>query len=80
MPIEVVKERSSKLEARKKELVRFLDDAQEPHSLLHPNMAHHYRAQVDELHSALKEDSEAKRMAAADVIRSLVKDIILTPE
>ncbi|MBJ7441193.1 MAG: hypothetical protein JHD35_19510 [Sphingopyxis sp.] len=43
-------------------------------------MAHHYRVQVDELYTALQEDSEAKRMAAADVIRSLVREIILTPE
>jgi hypothetical protein len=43
-------------------------------------MAHHYRGQVDELYTALQEDSEAKRMAAADVIRSLVPAITLTPE
>ena len=42
-------------------------------------MAHHYRMQVAELHEALQEDSEAKRMAAADIIRSLVKEIVLTP-
>lgn len=46
---------------------------------LHPNMAHHYRVQIDELYAALQEDSEAKRMAAADAIRSPVKEIILTP-
>ena len=43
-------------------------------------MAHHYRVQVDELYAALQEDSEAKRMTAAAVMRSLVKEIILTPE
>jgi site-specific DNA recombinase len=43
-------------------------------------MAHHYRVQVDELYAVLQEDSEAKRMVAADVIRSLVHEIILTPE
>ena len=42
-------------------------------------MAHHYRAQVAELYLALREDSETKRMAAADIIRSLVKEILLTP-
>ncbi|GLI25721.1 recombinase family protein [Xanthobacter flavus] len=67
------------LEARQKELKAFLQDAQEPPPLLHPNMAHHYHAQVDELYAALQEDSEEKRMTAADLIRSLVKEIILTP-
>lgn len=78
--VDTVKERSGKLEARKKELVRLLQDAEEPPPLLHPNMAHHYHVQVDELYAALQEDSEAKRMVAADLIRSLVKEIILTPE
>jgi site-specific DNA recombinase len=80
MPIDMVKERSTKLETRKNELSRFLESAEEPPPLLHPNMAHHYRVQVDELYAALQEDSEAKRMVAADVIRSLVREIILTPE
>ena len=80
MPIDMVKERSTKLEARKGELTRFLESAEEPPPLLHPNMAHHYHVQVDELYAALQEDSEAKRMTATDVIRSLMKDIILTPE
>nr|WP_234892282.1 zinc ribbon domain-containing protein [Agrobacterium vitis] len=68
------------LEVRQKELTAFLQEAEEPPPLLHPNMAHHYHVQVDELYAALQEDSEAKRMTASDVIRSLVKDIILTPE
>ncbi len=43
-------------------------------------MAHHYRAQVEELYAALQEDSEARRMGAADVLRSLVQEIVLTPD
>ncbi len=68
------------LERRQKELKAFLQEAEEPPPLLHPNMAHHYRVQVDELYAALQEDSEAKRLVAADVIRTLVREIILTPE
>ncbi len=68
------------LERRQKALKAFLREAEEPPPLLHPNMAHHYHVQVDELYAALQEDSEAKRMVAADTLRSLVKDIILTPE
>ena len=80
MPIDMVKERSTKLETRKVELAHFLEGVEEPPPVLHPNMAHHYRVQVDELCAALQEDSEAKRMTAADTLRSLVKNIILTPE
>ena len=80
MPIDVVKERSSKLERRRIELHRFLSDAAEPPPLLHPEMATFYRLQVAELYDALREESEAKRMKAAEIIRSLVKEIVLTPE
>jgi site-specific DNA recombinase len=75
-----INEKMVTLEGRKKTLEAFLIEVEEPPPLLHPNMAHHYRVQVAELHEALQEDSVAKRMAAADVIRSLVKEIVLTPE
>jgi site-specific DNA recombinase len=39
-----------------------------------------YRSEVADLYGALRDDSEAKRMEAVDIIRSLVKEIILTPE
>ncbi len=78
-PTRMVKQMKD-LESRQKELQAFLQEAEEPPPLLHPNMAHHYRVQVDELYASLQEDSEAKRMVAADVIRSLVREIILTPE
>ena len=77
MSIETVKERSSKLEARKIELTRFLEDAEEPPPLLHPNMAVVYRERVEALHKAL--GHEDSRAAAGEVLRSLVKEIILTP-
>ncbi|AHJ62534.1 Site-specific recombinase [Granulibacter bethesdensis] len=35
------------LERRQKALKAFLQEAEEPPPLLHPNMAHHYRVQVD---------------------------------
>jgi hypothetical protein len=75
-----MKEKMNGLEVRKGELEAFLSDAAEPPPLLHPNMAMHYRIRIEELYVALQEDSEAKRMVAADIIRSLVKEIILTPE
>jgi len=41
---------------------------------------HFYRSQVEELHEALQEESEAKRLKASEILRSLVKEIILTPD
>jgi hypothetical protein len=75
-----MKEKMNGLEVHKSELEAFLSDAAEPPPLLHPNMAMHDRIRIEELYVALQEDSEAKRMVAADIIRSLVKKIILTPE
>ncbi len=68
------------LEVRQKQLQAQVAEAEEPPPLLHPNMAHHYRTQVEELYAALQEDCEARRMSAADVLRSLVKEIVLTPD
>ena len=68
------------LEARKSELEAFLADASEPPPLLHPEMANFYRAQITDLHSALQDQPEANRLKAGEVLRSLVKEIILTPE
>ncbi len=73
-------EKMVKLERRQKELKQFLQDAEDPPPLLHPNMAHHYRRQIEELYQALQEDNDARRMTAADLIRSLVNEIVLTPE
>lgn len=80
MPIEMVKERSAKLDARRTELTHFLEGAEEPPPLLHPNMALHYHAQVEELYAALHEDSEDRRAAAAELLRSLMREIVLTPD
>ncbi len=68
------------LEGRKAELERQLADAEIPPPLLHPEMATFYREQVSALHEALQDDTEATRLKAGEVLRSLVKEIILTPE
>lgn len=69
-----------KLEARQKELQAALADADNPPPLLHPEMSQHYRRQVTEICAALREESEARRMEASDILRSLIDQIILTPE
>ncbi|MBW9091979.1 recombinase family protein [Rhizobium wenxiniae] len=77
--IEAVKERGELLKLRKAELTAFLTTADEPPPLLHPAMAQQYRKRVQQLYETLQDDSEEKRIEAANVIRSLVEDIILTP-
>ncbi|WP_205602518.1 hypothetical protein [Chelativorans alearense] len=74
-----MKERGDKLRARKAELTDFLATADEPPPLLHPAMAQQYRIRVQQLYETLQADSEERRVEAADVIRSLVEDIVLTP-
>ena len=69
-----------KLEARQKELQAALAEADEPPPLLHPEMAEHHSRQISELCAALREESEARRMDAADILRSLIREIVLTPE
>ena len=77
--IEAVKERGDKLKLRKAELNAFLATANEPPPLLHPAMARQYRLRIQQLYETLQDDSEEKRVNAANVIRSLVVDIVLTP-
>ena len=78
MSVETVKDRSGKLEARKAELAAMLASAEEPPPVLHPTMAVVYRERVAALHEALRQDET--RAQAAEVIRSLVSEIVLTPE
>ena len=68
------------LEGRKAELERQLADAESPPPLLHPEMAAFYREQVKALHDALRDDTDATRLRACEILRSLVREIILTPE
>ena len=79
LSVDMVKERSKKLEARKTELELFLAEADEPPPLLHPSMALQYRKRVQQLYDALQDEDEAKRIEAADTLRSLVDQIVLTP-
>jgi len=79
LSVDMVRERSRGLEIRKAELERFLAEAQEPPPMLHPSMALQYRRRVQLLYDALQGDDEARRVEAADTLRTLVDQIILTP-
>ena len=53
-------------------------DTEEAPILLHPNMAHHYQKEVKALIASL--NNQEHRQEAADLIRSLIEKIILTPK
>lgn len=69
-----------RLDARQKSLKSFLAEAKEPPALLHPEMAGYYRRQVAALHEILERGPETERMRAAEILRSLVSAIVLTPD
>ncbi|MFD0986227.1 recombinase family protein [Methyloligella solikamskensis] len=78
VPASQVKERMLNLERRKAELQRLIDETEEPPALLHPNMAEHYRKEVDRLHDALADEDH--RHEAVAIIRDLVDKIVLHPQ
>ena len=78
-PLQAIVDDMKRLEARKTELTAFLAEADEPPPLLHPSMALQYRARVQGLYEALQAEDGEKRVEAADIIRSLVEAIVLTP-
>ena len=77
VPASEVKEDLSRVAARREELEPTLNGQEEEAILLHPNMAAFYRQQVAALAEALNADEN--RAEAADIIRSLVDRITLTP-
>ncbi len=78
MPVEILKERSAKLETRKKELSIILDRVEEPPPLLHPNLAKYYHDEIAALHDQL--GNEETRGRAAQMLRTLVERIELVPD
>lgn len=73
----MLKDRLRKLEARKKEIELTLRDSEEPPPVLHPSMAVIYRERVGHLHAALHRDDG--RTEAVELLRSLIREIVLTP-
>ncbi|HET6520186.1 MAG TPA: hypothetical protein VFG47_10280, partial [Geminicoccaceae bacterium] len=70
--------RLARIAARREELRALLEGTTEEPVLLHPNMAAHYRKQVADLAQALT--AEENRAEAADLLRSLLERIELTPD
>ena len=77
VPAAEVKDDLARIAARREELQALLADTKEEPVLLHPNMAAYYREQVAALAEAL--NAEENRAEAADLLRSLIERIELTP-
>ncbi|WOS64637.1 recombinase family protein [Sinorhizobium fredii] len=77
VPATEVKDDLARITARREELESLLAGTKEEPVLLHPGMAAHYRDQVANLAQAL--NREENRAEAADLLRSLVDRITLTP-
>ncbi|CAP56865.1 recombinase family protein [Gluconacetobacter diazotrophicus] len=73
-----LKDRMTRLEARREELTALLVDAKEPPPLLHPNMAETYRDRLARLSETLS--GTGVRNEAAERIRALISAVVLTPE
>ena len=68
------------LENRKAELEAILSQAAEPPPSLHPEMASYYRRQVEELYQSLLDNDGVARLKSVEAIRSLIGEIMLSPE
>ncbi len=77
VPASELKDDLAWITSRREELEELLDGTSVEPVLLHPNMADFYRKQVADLAAALNADEN--RAEAADLIRSLVDRITLTP-
>ena len=77
-PVAPIKDKMHALEDRRIELERLLEDVVEAPPLLHPNMARLYQKQVGKLIETLNVPEH--RAEAADVVRSMVEKIVLTPD
>ena len=78
VPGSVLKEQGLWIEKRKAELEALLADTQEAPSLFHPSMAQRYHEEVQRLIESLNEEDH--RAEAAELIRSLIDKVVLTPD
>ncbi|MEA3013336.1 MAG: site-specific recombinase [Sphingomonadales bacterium] len=73
----LIRDEINGLQQRKLKLEASLEEKAEAPVFIHPNMAHRYNAEVQGLIASLNEPG--KREEAAELIRSLISKIVLTP-
>jgi site-specific DNA recombinase len=78
VPAAKLKDRMIILEHRQQELEHKLATAKEDSVVVHPNMGRVYRRNVESLATAL--NGEDTRTEAADILRSLIDRIMVTPD
>ena len=78
VPALSIKDKIIELEQRKAELTEELKSTDKPKPILHPNLAYEYKSKLEALYETLNDESI--RYQTAEVIRSLVSRIDLTPE
>ncbi len=77
VPGHVVKDRAIYVQSRKEELEEIIASTKEVQIIFHPNMANRYHKEVRNLLASLS--SEDSRIEAANILRSLIDRIVLTP-
>lgn len=78
VPATLIKDDLVRVSARCDELKQILDNTEDTPVLIHPRMADRYKKEVAALRAALND--EANRTEAAELLRSLVDKIVLTPK
>jgi site-specific DNA recombinase len=78
VPTEFIKDRAIRIQNRREELERLLQDVEEAPILFHPNMANRYHQEIRNLIASLG-DAKA-RSEASRILRSLIDQIVLTPQ
>ena len=77
VPGDVLKDEGIRIQTRMEQLEAILANAQEAPPIFHPNMSLRYHEEVQRLIAAL--NTQDHRAEAADIIRTLIDKIVLTP-
>ncbi len=73
-----IKAPMNKIVERREQIESYLEDTEEAPVMLHPNMSLRYQEEVNALRKSL--NKEETRSEAADLLRSLIDKILLTPK
>lgn len=73
----LIKDEANALQRRKEQLTAQLETSEDSPVLIHPNMAHRYKVQVQNLMGALNDPEH--RDEAAQILRKLIDRIVFTP-
>ncbi|MBN8552150.1 MAG: zinc ribbon domain-containing protein [Caulobacterales bacterium] len=75
--VTLIRDEANGLQRKKEELTRALETTQDAPVLVHPNMAHRYKVQIQNLMGALNDPGH--RDEAGQILRQLIDRIVFTP-